>query len=197
MDQANRLALAGIEIVMLQLPEANLCKARNAGLEYALRLEAEWLMQWDDDDHYLPTWIATVSHWAAPDRIVGCLPYTLVDDRGLFGVRYTQQHQGGPVEWVGGATHSYPASIARRLRYPEVPAGEDVLFCKLAAQLGIASYDIGPGHFVYERRGARDSHAWKKDARSHIALFNDVFTMPGTLENYLDSVGQVPRSECA
>ena len=185
MDQANRLAEAGIEVVMLQLPEANLCKARNAGLEYALRLEAEWLIQWDDDDHYLPGYLEAVSRWAADDRIVGSRPHVVADDQGLFRVTFAGGPARGPAEWLNGGAQAYPASVARRLRYPLTPYGEDIFFCLLAKQLRIQTYDVGPGHFVYDRRGSVTAHAWRQDARKHMAWFHHTEPMTETLEEYL------------
>ena len=116
---------------------------------------------------------------------VGSRPHVTADDRGLYRISYPGGPARGECEWLNGGSQAYPASVARRLRYPIVPYGEDTFFCLLGKQLKIRTYDIGPGHFVYDRRGPTSHHAWSRDAREHARYFFDVEPMTETLEEYL------------
>jgi glycosyltransferase involved in cell wall biosynthesis len=185
LKDAERLSLAGIETVMLQLPEANVCHARNAGIEYALHLHREgtgtdFLTYFDDDDHYLPGWLELVDAHAAENRIVGCRQHTIVDDRGVFRVHYEPAE--GPADWLSGGTLAFGVDVALRLRFPIMPYGEDCMFCLLAKGLGIEVEDVGPGEYLYDRRGAATSHAWPRDVRQHMSWQNKISELPGDLD---------------
>ena len=187
LEEGERLAMAGIEVVMLQLPEPNVCRARNSGLDYAAHMGFDWLAFLDDDDHYLPTYLERIGEYAAPNRIVGSRPHTVVDDRGVFRVHY--EPDTGPCEWLSGGTHAFGPDVAKRLRYPIVPFGEDVMFCLLAHQIGIEVYDVGPGEFLYDRRGAPADHAWPRDARKHLGYFARTSDLAGELAQQLTRSG--------
>jgi hypothetical protein len=91
----------------------------------------------------------------------------VIDDVGTFRTEFPES---GSVDWLNGGTLSFGADIARALRFPLTPYGEDVIFCQLAKGLGFEVWDIGPGPFVYERR-TLGVHAWKRDARKHLETF--------------------------
>ena len=172
---------------MLQLPEPNVCKARNAGLDYSLAQGYPWLAMIDDDDHYLAGWLELVDAHAKEGRITGARPHTVVDDQGVFQTHY--EPAVGVVEWVNGGTQAYSADVARRLRYPITPYGEDVMFCLLGRQIGIETYDVGPGEWLYDRRGKASDHAWPRDARQHLAYFAKVSPLEGDLDHHKNPPG--------
>jgi hypothetical protein len=169
-EKAKRvLTSRGIELAEGTLERGQVGAARNAGLEIALMLGAEQIAFFDDDDHYLPGYLKTIEESSKPFRIVGSRPHHVIDDDGTFATTFPDEG-AGPVEWLNGGTLSFEAEIAKRLRFPITPFGEDVIFCRLAKELGFEVWDIGPGHFVYERR-SQGEHAWKRDARKHLSAF--------------------------
>lgn len=169
-DDLARIAVLGIEPVAARCPIAHPAHARNRGLDVALELGAEWIMCVDSDDHYGPGCLASLDAAAGPKRLVGKRPHRVIDDLGAFECQHPSPV--GRSQWVGGALQAYPAELARKLRYPDIAAGEDVLFCMLAERLGFEVWDTGPADFVYERRGA--GHAWQKNARRFMGFFTPI-----------------------
>lgn len=166
-DDLARIAVLGIEPVAARCPIAHPGHARNRGLDVARELGAEWIMCLDSDDHYGPGCLASLDVMADERRLVGKRPHRVIDDQGLFECKHPVPV--GPSQWVGGAVQAYPAELATRIRYPDIAAGEDVLFCVMAEKLGWLVWDTGPEDFVYERRGP--GHAWQKNARRYMGFF--------------------------
>lgn len=175
----------GIRVDELKIPVSHQSIAKNRGIEHALGTGAEWITIFDDDDHYLSGWLARVDECSAERRIVGARPHHVVDDGGLFRVVYDPAE--GVVDWVNGGTISCSAETASRFSYPVTDHGEDVLYCLLAKTRDVETYDVGPGEFVYDRRGI--DHAWVQDARTHYTHFSPVDSLDLSLETMMNRGG--------
>lgn len=139
--------------------------ARNAGLDWIrAKHPGAFVVTMDDDDYYGPGYlsehVAHASHWNVNGKRWGWVSF----DTGVvyFGTGWVPGPARGLL--LGGTLGFFERP---ELRFDEsVTCGEDAVFCKAAAMLGMNTNLLTSGHYCLSREGGPGAHTHKaKDGK--------------------------------
>ena len=164
----------GIVPHLIITSEAQVGRARNAGM-YAIRERGGgWISMWDDDDWYGPAYLAEMAeltesgkaniygkhrHFVATPKNGMCL----VNEKGQN--KYSQH--------VHGPTLVFRAEEGRA--FHEQKEAEEIRWCYDMAKLGARIWAASVNHLLYLRWDGEHEHTWEADDSlvAHASMSND------------------------
>lgn len=158
--------------------------ARSAGQDVARYLGAQWVVQWDDDNHYGPDYVRRIAAAAGPN--VDVISY------GLGFVR-----MGGELWWFPSGVPFFPghstavrASVAPD--FPPVSRGEDVAWSRAFAPPPERVRWLTPWGLVYNREGT--GHAYDADDAEFLRTFQPGVRLGKEPDSFVDTPRELPSA---
>lgn len=138
-------------------------EAKNVAIEYLRRTGERFMSVFDDDDIYLPGYLAEQVPHLARHPLVGKNQHFVIQRNGFYLLN--PYSHSGLYDWCSGGVQTFDVMHAGY--YPNQKTGEDVAFCHDMIKRGFGLYVSSPFNYVYERRNA--DHTFTEDVvkRAH------------------------------
>jgi glycosyltransferase involved in cell wall biosynthesis len=156
------------EAIVLRVEGGTPARARNAGLDWLRGERAEGVTFWDDDDAYLPGYLAEVSEClgANPGAVCGKFVRYVRFDDGLY---YALGRQDG---FLGG---TISARVNGLQPIPDLPLNEDREWCFAMRRAGRRLIATSGKHYVYNRRSG--PHAWHSNKAQLLRVYGPAVSL--------------------